>query len=64
MLEPGGVLHNTEAYDHISDNPFREPSIAPLSTFAVDVDTASYSNVRRFLNVGRQPRRTPFASRS
>ena len=55
VLEPGGVLHNTEAYDYIAEHPFREPANAPLSTFAVDVDTASYSNVRRFLNAGRQP---------
>ena len=54
-LEPGGVLHNTEAYDYIAEHPFCEPANAPLSTFAVDVDTASYSNVRRFLNAGRQP---------
>src|SRR5688572_18437859 len=45
--EPGAV--NTEAYDRIVDNPFLAASINPLSTFSVDVDTASYSNVRRFI---------------
>jgi Ca-activated chloride channel family protein len=41
--------HNTEAYERIDDNPFLRASAEPLSTFAVDVDTASYANVRRFL---------------
>jgi len=40
---------NTEAYDHVSDNPFLSARENPLSTFSIDVDTASYSNVRRFL---------------
>ncbi len=46
---------NTEAYDHIDENPFRSPRVAPLSTFSVDVDRASYSNVRRFLARGQLP---------
>jgi len=49
--EPG----NTEAYEPIDENPFRPVSVAPLSTFSVDVDRASYSNVRRFLNQGSLP---------
>src|SRR5262245_12093574 len=40
---------NTEAYDHVVDNPFQLAAREPLSTFSSDVDTASYSNVRRFL---------------
>jgi Ca-activated chloride channel family protein len=40
---------NTEAYEHLADNRFQSVSREPLSTFSVDVDTASYSNVRRFL---------------
>lgn len=40
---------NTESYDHIADNPFMETTQNPLSTFSIDVDTASYSNIRRFL---------------
>ena len=47
--------HNTEAYDEIQENPFRRASDAPLSTFAIDVDTASYSNTRRLLNSGQRP---------
>jgi len=46
---------NTEAYDHINDNPFLDVLQNPLSTFSIDVDTASYSNVRRFLNDGKLP---------
>jgi Ca-activated chloride channel homolog len=42
---------NTEAYDHIVDNPFVKVAQAPLSTFSTDVDTASYANMRRFLNM-------------
>ncbi len=48
---------NTEAYDPISENPFRSPHVAPLSTFSVDVDRASYTNVRRFLTRGSLPPR-------
>jgi Ca-activated chloride channel homolog len=40
---------NTEQYDRIDENPFIRVSERPLSTFSIDVDTASYSNVRRFL---------------
>ncbi|HLA94709.1 MAG TPA: von Willebrand factor type A domain-containing protein, partial [Pyrinomonadaceae bacterium] len=36
-----------ERYAEISENPFLEASRAPLSTFSIDVDTASYANVRR-----------------
>jgi Ca-activated chloride channel homolog len=46
---------NTAAYDRIDDNGFRRVSDHPLSTFSSDVDTASYSNVRRFLTSGTLP---------
>ena len=46
---------NTEAYDHIVDNSFLAVKQNPLSTFSIDVDTASYSNIRRFLNQGQLP---------
>ena len=45
----------TEAYNHIADNPFRAVAKTPLSTFSIDVDTASYTNVRRILNSGQLP---------
>ncbi len=44
-----------ERYAEISENPFFETARAPLSTFSIDVDTAAYSNVRRFLNQGQLP---------
>ncbi|MBA3240791.1 MAG: VWA domain-containing protein, partial [Acidobacteria bacterium] len=46
---------NTESYSKIDENPFLEVARAPLSTFSIDVDTASYSNTRRFLTEGRLP---------
>jgi Ca-activated chloride channel family protein len=46
---------NTEAYKHIDENPIFEVARAPLSTFSIDVDTASYSNTRRYLRDGRLP---------
>ncbi|NQV24343.1 MAG: VWA domain-containing protein, partial [Rhodopirellula sp.] len=41
---------NTEADEFLAENRFLSPLKHPLSTFSIDVDTASYSNVRRFLN--------------
>ncbi len=49
------VYHNTEEYDHISENIFHSARGEPLSTFSIDVDAASYSNVRRMLNIGQLP---------
>jgi len=42
---------------NVDENPFLEAARAPLSTFSIDVDTASYSNTRRFLSEGRLPPR-------
>jgi hypothetical protein len=47
----------TESYEHVRDNPFLRVNEHPLSTFSIDVDTASYANVRRFLNQGQRPPR-------
>lgn len=49
------VKHNTEEYDKIEDNIFLTPAKKPLSTFSIDVDGASYANVRRMLNTGQTP---------
>ena len=46
---------NTEAYDAIEDNAFKRVADEPLSTFSVDVDTASYANVRRMLRDQQRP---------
>jgi Ca-activated chloride channel family protein len=50
-----GPAFNTEAYDRIDENQFHRVADDPLSTFSIDVDTASYANVRRFLNQGTLP---------
>ena len=49
------IPHNTEEYSKINDNVFLSPGTNPLSTFSIDVDAASYANVRRFLNSGQLP---------
>jgi len=46
---------NTESYSTIHENGFKDVLHNPLSTFSIDVDRASYSNVRRFINMGQQP---------
>jgi Ca-activated chloride channel homolog len=46
---------NTEGYDRVNENPFLEVLKNPQSTFSIDVDTASYTNVRRFINSGMLP---------
>jgi Ca-activated chloride channel family protein len=48
---------NAEAYAKVIDNPFHRAVFEPLSTFSVDVDTASYANVRRFLSQNMLPPR-------
>jgi Ca-activated chloride channel family protein len=53
--EPGYIQHNTEGYSAIDENGFKDVLHNPLSTFSIDVDKASYSNVRRFLNMGQLP---------
>lgn len=54
IRRPSGEF-NTAAYDHILENAFLDAKDNPLSTFSIDVDTASYSNVRRFINEGSFP---------
>jgi Ca-activated chloride channel homolog len=61
---PGGrvdnifrIAPNTEAYDRIVDNPFIRTTEQNLATFSIDVDTASYTNVRRFLTQNQMPPR-------
>lgn len=47
--------YNTESYSGYEENTFQSPWKEPLSTFSIDVDAASYSNVRRFINNGSLP---------
>ncbi|MEA9415169.1 VWA domain-containing protein [Flavobacterium sp. PL02] len=45
---------NTESYVGLEENPFESPIKSPLSTFSIDVDNASYTNIRRFINNGQK----------
>ncbi|SHN42903.1 von Willebrand factor type A domain-containing protein [Chitinophaga sp. CF418] len=47
--------HQTEDYSPVNENIFHTVTDQPLSTFSIDVDRASYSNIRRFLNNGDMP---------
>jgi Ca-activated chloride channel homolog len=49
------ITHNTEEYATIHDNIFQETTKNPLSTFSIDVDNASYSNMRRYIHNGQMP---------
>ena len=52
--KPGGKF-NTEDYDRIYENDFKLALDSPLSTFSIDVDSASYANLRRYLNSNKMP---------
>lgn len=51
---PHPVPQNTESYSGIDESGYRDPLREPYSTFSIDVDNASYSNVRRFINLGQE----------
>ena len=51
---PAGIQENDESYKEIIENTFKRVHSAPLSTFSIDVDKASYSNVRRMINSGQK----------
>ncbi|MBU1640492.1 MAG: VWA domain-containing protein [Proteobacteria bacterium] len=46
---------NTETYSYLEENTFKDVQTSPLSTFSVDVDSASYSNIRRMLRDNQFP---------
>uniref|UniRef100_UPI0025C23D2E vWA domain-containing protein n=1 Tax=Brevundimonas sp. TaxID=1871086 RepID=UPI0025C23D2E len=50
-------LADTERYPDATPNPVKRTADQPVSTFSIDVDTAAYANVRRFINEGRTPPR-------
>ena len=52
---PSRPPFNTESYAHIEEADFLGVEDNPLSTFAIDVDRASYSNMRRFIERGMRP---------
>lgn len=51
---PDAELINEEDYDSFEENVFEITASKPLSTFSIDVDNASYTNVRRFINNGQK----------
>ncbi|MDR3352081.1 MAG: von Willebrand factor type A domain-containing protein, partial [Zoogloeaceae bacterium] len=55
FYEPKIDVPNRERYGKQQDNPVKLAAEAPVSTFSVDVDTGSYSNVRRMLQHGQFP---------
>jgi Ca-activated chloride channel family protein len=48
-------VYNTESYNGIEENIFHDALRNPLSTFSIDVDAASYANIRRFIHNGARP---------
>lgn len=54
IIRKNPVQTTQEDYDAFVENAFESPKTAPLSTFSIDVDNASYTNIRRFLNNGQQ----------
>ena len=52
ILNPS--IPNQEDYEEFVENQFETPKNAPLSTFSIDVDNASYTNIRRFINNGQK----------
>lgn len=55
LMPPAYPQFQRESYDSITENPFIATINDPLSTFSIDVDTASYANVRRWLTGGSLP---------
>lgn len=47
--------YSTEQYNPIVENPFQDAKLSNISTFSIDVDAASYSNLRRYINSGQLP---------
>jgi Ca-activated chloride channel family protein len=49
------IRTSNETYSSITDNQFKDVMMDPLSTFSIDVDKASYTNIRRYINDGQLP---------
>jgi Ca-activated chloride channel family protein len=54
IIRPAPSQPTQEDYNTFVENAFESPKTAPLSTFSIDVDNASYTNIRRFLNSGQK----------
>jgi Ca-activated chloride channel homolog len=54
-IDPGKAENwFNEEYNPFEENPFTSPTVSPLSTFSIDVDNASYTNIRRYINSGQK----------
>lgn len=53
--QPSSYHSNSEEYSKVNENIFANAKVKPISTFSIDVDVASYTNIRRFLNMGQKP---------
>ena len=53
VVPPKSIEVSQEDYENFVENQFESPKSAPLSTFSIDVDNASYTNIRRFINNGQ-----------
>ncbi|MGV3458889.1 MAG: YfbK domain-containing protein [Flavobacterium sp.] len=51
---PVPEIQSQEDYSSFEENKFESPKTTPLSTFSIDVDNASYTNIRRFINNGQK----------
>ena len=55
VLPSGVVPPSGDQYETLYEGGYRDPLLSPLSTFGLDVDTASYSNMRRHIQSGQLP---------
>ena len=53
VIHPIEIEIDTDEYDSFVENPFENSAVTPLSTFSIDVDNASYTNIRKFINNGQ-----------
>lgn len=53
ITTPTAEIENDESYESFTENPFESPKKNAVSTFSIDVDNASYTNIRRFINNGQ-----------
>lgn len=53
IFPPKQIEVNTESYENFIENQFESAKSNPVSTFSIDVDNASYTNIRRFINNGQ-----------
>ena len=53
-MQPSNTLPTDESYADVTENDFKDAQHNALSTFSIDVDKASYTNIRRMINLGQR----------